>query len=179
MRTLGQDSFKGQNWLITPAALQVDEPRPASVYDQRWLLVLTGVVESDLEGDSPHQWLHETLSFIPDLDGPLNFAIDRYSIPRPPGSTSVFFMAEQWAPAASLASIFDQDTSDNAGFAVDLWRPAHFSQVMDIVTGQLAGNIFTGINVDVAVRDSDAWLYRLGYHITLLGKIVFANLFHG
>jgi len=23
------------------------------------------------------------------------------------------------------------------------------------------------------VRDSDAWLYRLGYNITLIGKIVF------
>jgi len=40
---------------------------------------------------------------------------------------------------------------------------------------EYVGNIFAGIDVDVAVRDSDAWLYRLGYNITLLGKIVFVN----
>jgi hypothetical protein len=84
-------------------------------------------------------------------------------------------MAEQWAPFASLASIFDQDTSDNAGFAVDVWRPTHFDEAFDVVTGQLVGSIFAGINVDVAVRDSDAWLYRLGYNITLLGKIIFVS----
>jgi hypothetical protein len=84
-------------------------------------------------------------------------------------------MVDQWAPSASLASIFDQDASDNAGFAVDVWRPTPFATVGDLVTGQLVGNIFAGIDVDVAVRDSDAWLYRLGYNITLLGKIVFVN----
>ena len=35
------------------------------------------------------------------------------------------------------------------------------------------GNIFIGIDVDVAVRDTDAWIFRVGYNITLLGKIVF------
>ena len=34
-------------------------------------------------------------------------------------------------------------------------------------------NIFTGVNADLAVSDSDAWLYRLNYNITLLGKLVF------
>ncbi|MGC2504973.1 MAG: hypothetical protein WA400_22830 [Silvibacterium sp.] len=30
-----------------------------------------------------------------------------------------------------------------------------------------------GVNADLAVSDSDAWIYRLTYNITLLGKIVF------
>jgi hypothetical protein len=76
-----------------------------------------------------------------------------------------------------LSSIFDQDASDNAGFAVDVWRPTPFGQVQDVLTGQLVGNIFNGIDVDVAVRDSDAWIYRVGYNITLLGKIVFDSGF--
>jgi hypothetical protein len=175
MKTIGPEFLIGQNWLITPAALAVDEPRPANVYDQRWLLVLTGVVETDVEGNSTHQWLHETVSFAPRLEAPLNFAIGRYSIPRPPDTTDATFMVDQWAPSASLASIYDQDASDNAGFAVDVWRPTPFATVWDLVAGQFVGNIFAGINVDVAVRDSDAWLYRLGYNITLLGKIVFVN----
>ena len=32
---------------------------------------------------------------------------------------------------------------------------------------------FSGVNADLAVSDSDAWIYRLGYNITLLGRIVF------
>ena len=31
-------NYRGQNWLITPAALAVNEP-PPEVYEQRWLLV--------------------------------------------------------------------------------------------------------------------------------------------
>jgi hypothetical protein len=34
-------------------------------------------------------------------------------------------------------------------------------------------NLFSGIQVDVAVRDTDAILSRLSYNIALLGRIVF------
>ncbi|EWT01606.1 hypothetical protein N865_09885 [Intrasporangium oryzae NRRL B-24470] len=164
--------YWGQNWLITPAALAVNE-QPPDVYEQRWLLVLTGVVDASIQGNSPHQWLHDTVSFLPDTISPLNYAIDHYGIPRPATSGSLAFSVDQWAPFASLSSIFDAGPSDNAGFAVDVWRPTSFTEVGDAVTGQVVGNIFGGIDVDVAVRDSDAWIYRIGYSITLLGRIVF------
>jgi hypothetical protein len=168
--------FAGQNWLITPAALAANEPPAADIRDQKWLLHLTGVVNANLKGNSTNQWLHETLSFKPDTDGPLNYAIDRHSIPRPSADGASFgiqFSLEQWAPFASLSSIYNQGQSDNSGFAVDVWRPTHFESGPDMVTNQTVGNLFTGIDVDVAVRDTDAWIYRLSYHIVLLGKIVF------
>jgi hypothetical protein len=174
--------FAGQNWLITPAALAVGEPPPASIHDQKFLLVLSGVVIANLEGNSASQWLYETLSFLPDMagpqnSGPLNWAIQRWGIPKPPGQNfSIAFSLEEWAPFASLSSIFDQDQSINAGFAVDVWRPNHFATGNDAITHSPVGNIFTGINVDVAVRDTDAWIYRVGYNITLLGKIVFLTI---
>ena len=40
--------FAGQNWLITPAALAVGENPPASIHDQKFLLVLSGVVIANL-----------------------------------------------------------------------------------------------------------------------------------
>ena len=43
-------NFAGQNWLITPASLAVGERPPASIRDQKWLLVLTGVVLADFKG---------------------------------------------------------------------------------------------------------------------------------
>jgi hypothetical protein len=174
--------FAGQNWLITPAALAVGEHPPASIHDQRFLLVLSGVVMANLEGNSGSQWLQETLSFLPDMagpqnSGPLNWAINRFSIPKPPGQNfSIGFSLEEWAPFASLSSIFNQDQSINSGFAVDVWRPNHFVMGTDAFTHSAVGNIFTGINVDVAVRDTDAWIYRIGYNVTLLGKIVFLTI---
>jgi hypothetical protein len=171
--------FAGQNWLITPAALAVGENPPPNIHDQKFLLVLSGVVMANLEGNSGSQWLHETLSFLPDMagpqnSGPLNWAIGRFSIPKPPGHNfSIGFSLEEWAPFASLSSIFNQDQSINSGFAVDVWRPNHFATGTDAFTHSAVGNIFTGVNVDVAVRDTDAWIYRIGYNVTLLGKIVF------
>src|SRR5690348_102586 len=81
MKTL--TNFRGENWLITPAALAANEPPPADIRDQKWLLTLTGVIDADLVGNSTHQWLHETLSFLPSPDPALNYAINHYSIPQP------------------------------------------------------------------------------------------------
>lgn len=173
------NDFAGQNWLITPAALALGEQPPANIHDQKFLLVLSGVVIANLEGNSNSQWLRETVSFLPDMagpqnSGPLNWAIGRFGIPKPPGQNfTIGFSLEEWAPFASLSSIFDQGQSINAGFAVDVWRPTHFGTGTDAFTHQPVGNIFTGINVDVAVQDNDALIFRLGYNITLLGKIVF------
>jgi|GEM_PF-588493 hypothetical protein len=175
-------NFAGQNWLITPAALAVGESPPATIHDQKFLLVLSGVVMANLEGNSGSQWLHETLSFIPDMagpqnSGPLNFAINRFHIPKPSGQDfNIGFSLEEWAPFASLSAIFNQDQSINSGFAVDVWRPTHFATGRDAFTHSPVGNIFAGINVDVAVRDTGAWIFRVGYNITLLGKIAFLTI---
>jgi hypothetical protein len=178
--------FACQNWLITPAALAYGESPPASIHDQKWLLVLSGVVIADLKGDSQAGWLHETVSFTPDMagpddpsstSGPLNWAISRYSIPKPPGSAGaqylIRFSVEECTPCASLGAIFNQGQSINSGFAVDAWRPNHFGSGTDVLTNRPVDALFTGINVDLAVRDTDAWLYRLAYNINLVGKIVF------
>jgi hypothetical protein len=178
--------FAGQNWLITPAALAVGEPAPQSIRDQKWLLILSGVVLANQRGDNSGSWNHQTVSFIPDMagpddptatSGPLNWAIARYGIPRPAGTVGqqylVRFSVDEWSPFVSLGSVFDQGPSVNAGFAVDDWRPNHFESGTDVVTNVTVNNIFTGINADLAVNDTDAWIYRLGYNITLIGRIVF------
>jgi hypothetical protein len=178
--------FAGQNWLITPAALAVGEHHPASIHDQKWLLVLSGVVIADLKGDSGDHWEYQTVSFSPDMagtddssstSGPLNWAINHYSIPKPPGSPGaqylIRFSVEEWAPFASLSSIFNQGESINSGFSVETWRPNHFGSGTDVLSKRPVNNLFSGINVDVALRDTDAWIYRLSYNITLIGKIVF------
>jgi hypothetical protein len=198
-------TFANQNWLITPVAAPVatpattpiateGQPQPtrihatgihaASIHDQLWMLVLSGVALADFKGNSGAQWLNETLSFIPDIagpnnqgtSGPLTWAINQYHIPKPSApafSYDIGFSLVQWAPFASLSSIFNQNQSINSGFAVNSWHPTPFKTGHDFLSQQPINNLFTGINVDVGVRDSDAKINGIGYHITLIGKIVF------
>ena len=70
----------------------------------------------------------------------------------------------------------NQNESVNSGFAVDVFRPHPYFTATDFFTNTARSNLFAGIEVDAAVRDSDAYLYRLGYRITLVGKVVFSPI---
>jgi hypothetical protein len=174
------DTFAGQNWLITPAALALNDVPPHDIHAQKWLLTLSGVAMVNLKGDSEAEWLHRTLILQPTVLDPMHYAIAIHSIPRPPGTEgnqySLAFEVEQGAPYASISAIFNQGVSNNSGFAVDVWRPNHYGTGTDAFSHQPVGNLFSGLQVDVAVRDTDAWLYRVGYSIALLGKIVFVTI---
>jgi murein DD-endopeptidase MepM/ murein hydrolase activator NlpD/tetratricopeptide (TPR) repeat protein len=169
-------SYAGQNWLITPAALAVNESPPRSISDQKWMLVLSGVAHLNLKGNGS-EWLRETVSLLPDILAPMNYAINKYNIPRPPTPPgyTLRFQVEQWVPHATLSSIYNKNHSVNSGFAVDVWRPNPFLTNTDVVTNAAFDKIFNGIQVDVAVSDIDAFFYRISYHISLIGKIRFGQ----
>lgn len=179
--TMNLTNFAGQNWLITPAALAVGEPPPANIHDQKWLLVLTGVATANLKGNSTSQWLNSNVSFLPDMagannSGPLNWAIGAYGIPKPAGTGyTIAFAVDEWAPFVALSAIYDQGQSIEAGYAVNVWRPNHFATGVDAFSHAPVGNIFTGVNADVGVRDTDAWILSVSYNITLRGRIAFLN----
>ena len=166
-------SYAGQNWLITPAARAAGETPPQNKRDQKWLLVLSGVAIINFKGNSTAQWRHETFRIFPDIVSPLKHAVNKHSIPQPPGAWVPAFQLDQWAPFAALGSVFNQNQSVNSGFAVDVWRPHRFATATDIATGQVHNQLFNGIEVDVAARDTDAILFRVNYNFTLLGKIAF------
>jgi hypothetical protein len=154
--------------------LAVNEPRPANISEQKFILVLTGVGIIDLQGNNPNDWRRETATIFPDITAPLNFAINKYGIPRPVGlNTRAHIDLEQWAPFAAVSSIFEKQSGGvDAGFAVDVWRPSPFFHTTD-AGGQPRNNVFTGIEVDLAVRNNSATLHRISYHFTLVGKIIF------
>src|ERR1700749_467164 len=132
--------FVTENWLSTPAARAVGEKPPANIYGQKWLVVLSGVVKCYVTGQSASTWSYETVSFQPDISPAVNWAIQGYSIPVPPikppnTHVSSFFMVEEWAPFASLGSIFDQNES-STGHSVEDWRLSPFEGGIDVVTQQ-------------------------------------------
>jgi hypothetical protein len=174
MAGIGFKSFAGQNWVITPAALAVNEPKPTSISDQNWLVVLTGVGVLDLQGNNVNHCRREVLVFFPDINAPLQFAVNKYSIPKPAApNVAPALDLELWAPFAAVSSTLSKETGVvDAGFSVDAWRPNPFLATTDAFDKPVS-QVFTGIDVDVAVRNTGATLHRVSYHITLVGKIVF------
>ena len=202
------------DWLITPftpSVLARGEKPPETILDQKWLLVMSGVVSGNqdpslgdwavLKGTSNAHWNPQTVFFIPggstgafiSLDngsggGPLYYAYANYSFPPPPppffppaatggtAGTRLAFSVERLVSFVGLNGIFDQAESINAGYAVKEWRPHHYLKGPSVYSGgSYVGNIFAGIDVDIGVRDNDAWILKLGFNITLLGKIVFVD----
>ena len=88
---------------------------------------------------------------------------------------TVEFQVELWAPFAWVSGSIDED-SDYAQIEVANWRPSPFRTGVDLFTGNPIGNIFNGLVVNCVVADSDAQLLRIGFNITLLGKIVFSEV---
>jgi len=173
-------TFAGQNWLITPAAVAFNDQKSHDVHDQKWLVVLSGVAYANIGGtDFDEVPDVKEVVFRPDVSSPCDYAVDNYGVPRPPGVENqeylVQLQVELWAPFASVSGSLNKD-SGYSQIEVDSWRPNHFFTGFDMFTGQEIGNIFSGLVVDCIVADSDCQLLKIGYNITLLGKIVFTQL---
>ncbi len=171
-------AYESQSHFITPAAVAVTEPAPTSIADQRWIFQTNGVALVDMVGKSPQFWHHEQLLISPNLGSALLPALSRYSIPVPPGTPgrdwAPWMQVEDWYPFATLSSIFDQNESINAGFAVDRWSPLSRPGT-EAVTGNTLQGLLSGMLVDLAVRDNDAILHRVSYSITVQGKMRFVT----
>jgi hypothetical protein len=144
-----------------------------SIGNQRYTIIRSGIVL--LPNESSSQAIHAGRPWTPNgfrgtsswRGEQFELALDlRPSINRlnpPPASEGRYwaFDIEQWAPIASLNSIFNAGGSNNAGssvntFAIQQPNPLEFVQLV----------------MDVAVRDSDGYVYRIGYYVTLVGLLV-------
>jgi hypothetical protein len=163
-----------QSSLITPAAYAVNDTPPTDISDQRWLLMLSGVAEVNMEGTSTADWQAANVLVLSENDASvlwaLNYAISQWRIPQPP-TTDPCFAVDLATPFAGLSKV-EAGVSANAGFGVNYWG-LELLTGENAVTGQQLKNIFNGIKVEVGVRDNDASLYSVGYNIALMGNIVF------
>jgi hypothetical protein len=172
----------GENWVITPAPASPFGVPPRNIQQQQWLLTLTGVAilydngTQGVQGTHPDDWRRETVTINPDsLPTALEFVTQEFSIPSPAQPFTQFGLSvNQWAPYAAVSSGFHKGT-DDAGFAVDTWRPTPFSQDGRDGDGGPLTNIFQGIDVDIAVRNNMAWIYRVSYQITLVGLLAYVG----
>lgn len=116
----------------------------APTADGRQLLVFSGVVLTNLRGQSAG-WTRTTLTLFLSA-GPV--------LPSGQG-----FRHDGAAASVSLGAVWDKGASINAGFAVDS-------------TVVLPGTLFArwvGLRCAIGVSDSDAFLYRVTYNVTVTG----------
>jgi hypothetical protein len=185
-------SIQGQNWRITPAATGPNEPAPRSFFEQKWVLVLTGVAAlkegppqnpvDGIHGNNPHDWRRGGVRINPGAIFEATQAMmNRYGVNPPHPPNGILFSLDQWAPFVAVSSFLDLNEPpagfgqrpSGAGAAVDLWRPVHFGDAWDVNNVPIP-NVWRGIDVDVAIY-GQAVLHRLSWNISLLGKIVFGN----
>jgi hypothetical protein len=110
-------------------------------------------------GVTPADWRGETI----DVSLDLRQSITRLNPPATDQKHYWGFNIEQWAPLASLNSVYNRDVSNNAGSSVNTFR----------VLDQPDDDVH--LVLGVAVRDSDGFLFRVGFYLTLVGRLVQLN----
>jgi hypothetical protein len=108
-------------------------------------------------GTSESNWRGERLGLALDLRPSIN----RLNPPAPSAGRHWGFDIDQWAPIASLNSIYNAGVSNYAG-----------SSVNTFAIRQPTPDDFVTLEMDVAVRDTDGYLYRIGFYVTLVGRLV-------
>ena len=76
-----------------------------------------------------------------------------------------------WTVDIHLASISNWDVAKNTGWAVDDYSLRRYDN--NLGGGRVAvPNGSLVLDTKIAVRDIDAYIHRLSYHVTILGKVV-------
>jgi hypothetical protein len=109
------------------------------------------------KGTGESNWRGERVAVALDLKP----SISRLHPPVPAPSRHWAFDIDQWAPMASPNSTYNAGPSVNAGSAIDTFAIRQTAPA-DVVT----------LDLDVAVRDVDGYLYRVGFYVNLVGRLV-------
>ena len=117
--------------------------------DGKILVALSGIVVIDFVGDGIMNWRKETYQLGIDIRG---------AVPPDKGIQLI-----NYVPFATINAIYNSAVANDGGHAVDAFR---------IVSPETPKTTYLVLEVDVAVRDNDAWLSRVGYYLTATARIV-------
>jgi hypothetical protein len=137
----------------------------SALSNEKQLIILSGIVLVDYKGPAEHvgeatqfNWHREQFGFTIDFDSAL-----------PPDK---WFQIEQSAPIVSL-NAFEVQVPPDAGFFGGGWY--HYPGIavdsfwLDFSTGGFRDLMLRG---DVAIKYPGSQLFRVAYHITLIGMLV-------
>ena len=170
----------GQNWLIMPAARAVNEAAPANISRQRWLLVMSGVAVVNMQGKTsddsaarrdPHPAGHARPA-----------GLRHQPVRHSPAAGNRRAELRSRIPAQAVVAIRRPQLGLRPGPVGERWFRRRWLAALTVhlryrrLLRRQVNGLFTGIIVSAAARDSDAWPYRVGYKITLTGRIVFTQI---
>lgn len=154
--------FTGRHFMFVPIEAPSIQPThsfpPRPVF--RGLIILSGVAIIDFAGNRPGDWRRDRV--ILDLDVDFGQAIQLAPYTPPPALQFVGFSIAQVVPFATvnarLARLLPQHAvNPNDGTAVDAFWSSPGGAM---------------ISIDVAVRNTDSVIHRLGYHLSLYGTLI-------
>lgn len=153
-QTTQANCFTARHWMFLPIERVTAPPAPPAT-PYRGVITLSGVAIINLQGVTPNDWRRERV--VLDLGEDYGKALALAPWKPKPGHFFTF-VVEQWVPFVTVNARYNRGPANNDGSAVDAFS-------LDPRQGNAR------INVDVAVRDSDAYIYRLGYTLTLYGYL--------
>lgn len=124
--------------------------------DGKELIVLTGVAVINFKWEGGSSWHREALDLGIDI---------RHILPD-----DKVLKLDFWAPFVTINAVFNRGESHNSGHAVDTFQ---------IVNPRAEQNPQIVVRSHIAVRDSDAWLHRVAYNVTLVGRFVNPSIGNG
>ncbi len=124
----------------------------------RFLISLSGVAFVDLTGQQGSDWHRDTATMYLDLTNALKIT---GRTPRP--GYHLEFALQQWTPLVTPNAFTDLNQAVNFGIAVDAFQ-------IDWHGGQPQSSI--QVNINIAARDIDTYLHRIGYAVLLVGRVV-------
>jgi hypothetical protein len=151
-QTSNADRFVSRHRMFVPIE-RVTQP-PSSTVPYRGLITLSGVAIINLHGTSEEDWHRERVSL--DLNDDVARAVN--TAPWQPRPRFFFtYRIEQWVPFATVNARYNRNVANHDGTAVDSFS-------LEPARGAM-------LHADIAIRDTDAWIYRIGYQLHLYVRL--------
>lgn len=163
-------SIQSQQYMILPA------PNFRSTSNTNFLISFSGIAQiENFKGNSGSSWHAEILSISDTIMGmdkvlpKVQNLLPPLPAPSPTGALPYYkFLPLQWAINASPCSIFNKNTSVNAGYAVDSYR-IHRIGYSERPGSAEKISVMDGIEINIAVSDSDGEIKKVNYAISVYG----------
>jgi hypothetical protein len=142
--------------MILPVA-----PRPGQLAAQRWMMVLAGVVDLNVESNRGI-WEQQEVNLYFNI-----FGVLLREHPRPGSNRDLVFQPEWQVCLATIDRLEDHGMPTKFGAEV-CYKNLYLVERPDDA-GRMVQS-FQGINVDIGYQNAS--LKRMGYHVTLVGTIL-------
>lgn len=160
--------FSSQNYMVLPAPRFMNSPSTLN-----YTVSFSGIAQLGLKGKQDGSWNRDTLS-IAAIEMKMNKVLERVIPnlpPLPAGTNDWALVPLQWTINAGVNSEYEKNDSPNTAFSVDDFKVFHHTvSANQNNTSQIT--VLGGLQANLAVKNKDAIIWRVGYLLELYGYFV-------